>query len=53
MPMYKDNDTEALYFEIKDFLREHKPSDLMKVISDVLDHCEREEENDSNDTIRV
>lgn len=51
MPMYKDNDTEALYFEIEDFLSEHKTSDLMKVISDVLEHCEREEENDSNNTI--
>lgn len=51
MPMYKDNDTEALYFEIKDFLSEHKLSDLMKVISDVLDYYERERENDSNDTV--
>lgn len=49
--MYKDNDTEALYFEIKDFLSEHKLSDLMKVISDVLDYYERERENDSNDTV--
>ena len=48
MPMYKDNDTEALYFEIKDFLSEHKPSDLMKVISDVLDYYEKEEENEVN-----
>lgn len=46
MPMYKDNGTEALYFEIKDFLSEHKPSDLMKVISDVLEHCEWREENE-------
>ena len=51
MPMYKDNDTEALYFEIEDFLSEHKLSDLMKVISDVLDYYEREKENDSNNTI--
>lgn len=48
MPMYKDNDTESLYFEIKDFLIEHKFSDLMKVISDVLEHCEWEGENEVN-----
>lgn len=46
MPMYKDNDTEALYFEIEDFLSEHKLSDLMKVISDVLVRYEQEKEND-------
>ena len=44
MSMYNNNSKDNLYNEIRDFLEEHRISELMEIVTDVIEYEKESEE---------